>query len=119
MKKENLKINVLEDMFDEAKAGNLVMITSNIDAEADKKLLEGLKPDTVTIKARGTRKHAVTFSVTAVDRVRDGYKVESRNGTTIMVMSRLTGRVHIGDIVDLDNSEKATDEPAENIPKKG
>ena len=68
MKSENLKIEVLEAMFDEAKAGNLIMVTSNLDAEADKKLLEGMKPETVTIKARGTRKHSVTFSLAGLIR---------------------------------------------------
>jgi len=118
MKSENLKIEVLEAMFDEAKAGNLIMVTSNLDAEADKKLLEGMKPETVTIKARGTRKHSVTFSVKAVDRVKDGYKVQSRTGKTIMTMSRLTGRVLIGDIVDMDKQEIVNNESKEKLPKQ-
>lgn len=96
MKKEHLTIEVSDEVFELAKSEKLNVITAHLDPAADKELQEGTRPREVTLKARGTKKDTVSFSVIGSDTVHKGYTVTTKSNRALETMSRNTGRVVIG-----------------------
>lgn len=103
-----MQIQVTEEIYELAKAGKIIMITSHLDPGADKALLEGAQPKTIQLKARGTRRKLLTFAVKSVSKVLKGYTVRSTQGKDLYTLIRTTGRVFIGPQVSIDEEETDT-----------
>ena len=113
MKKEQLTIEVSEQVYDLAASGSLNVITAHLDPSADKDIQEGLKPTEVSLKARGVKKPVLTYKVIGSDVVSKGYKVTNKKNKLVETMTRNTGRLVIGHQI----STKASKED-EVVPSK-